>query len=411
MAVPYRLLIPIYLAVFALSAYSAAESDSPQNRKNSCALSSSTAKKLRKAQKKIEKGIDEEAKNLLHSLLESSSSCDRAFSQRAFGYLMIGQERFKEAIPHFERALKADVFGTELRDGLLLDLAQLYIQAGRYKDAVSTLSPQISADSPPLASFLLGYALAQLERYKRALPHLKQAVDGAKKPREAWYQNLLAVQYALKRRGDCLRTLGVLVEIFPKEHYFAQLASLLSEGREHLRAASVLEIAHALGFIGEEDQIRWLAALLLEGKAPQRAALLLSEELKNGGLSKSRENLLLTAEAWLQAQEVEEALKYFTEARAISEDDDISLRIARLHLNAGHWKRALRALERSKGDLNPKVRGEFYYLRGLSLLELNCHREAEGALKRAIAEADNTRAGKIQRAAEELLAYIRNSTQ
>jgi tetratricopeptide (TPR) repeat protein len=344
-------------------------------------------KKLSKAHELLAEEKYDEARKLMDEMSKRKSlnPHEQALMWQTYAYIQSSQEQYPQAITSFEKCLALDALPEAAALGTQYNLGQLYMSVERYKDAARVLEDWLGQVENPAGSayYLVAMAHVQLEDADAALPYARKAVEIAKKPVEAWLQLLLAVEFELKHYKQVANVLEVLVTHFPKKNYFLQLSAVYSELGRDKRALSTLELAYIQGLLDRESELLNLAQAYLFHDIPYRAAQVLETGLAEKIISDDAEHWELLGDSWLHAREYGEALEPLRRAAALSEDGNLYVRIAQVHLERDESREALEALEKglSKGNLdNP---GNAYLLLGITHAGAKRHAAARKAFAKA----------------------------
>jgi len=364
----------------------AAERKKKKERKN-YAAGEWAFKKLSKAHELLAEEKYDEARKLMDEMSrrKSLNPHEQALMWQTYAYIQSTRDQYDQAITSFEKCLALDAMPEAAALGTQYNLGQLYMSVGRYKEAVRVLEDWLGRVENPSGSayYLVAMAHVQLEDAKAALPYARKAIEVAKKPVESWLQLLLAVEFELKHYKRVAKVLEVLVTHFPKKNYFLQLSAVYGELGRDKRALSALELAYVQGLLDRESELLSLAQAYLYHDIPYRAAKVLEKGLAEKTISADAEHWELLGDSWLHAREYEEALEPLQRAAALSEDGNLYVRIAQVHLERDESREALEALEKglSKGNLdNP---GNAYLLLGITHTGTKRH----AAARKAFAEA------------------------
>jgi tetratricopeptide (TPR) repeat protein len=344
-------------------------------------------KKLSRAHELLAEERYDEARKLMDEMSrrKSLNPHEQALMWQTYAYIQSSQEHYEQAITSFEKCLALDALPDAAALGTQYNLGQLFMSVGRYADAVKILRDWLWRVENPAGSayYLVAMAYAQLEDAKGALPYARKAVELAKKPVEAWLQLLLAVEFELKHYAQVANTLEVLVTHFPKKSYFLQLSAVYGELGRDERALAALELAYFQGLLDRESELLNLAQAYLYHDIPYRAANVLAKGLAEKIISEDAEHWELLGDSWLHAREYDEALDPLRRAAALSEDGNLYVRIAQVHLERDESREAQEALAKglSRGDLdNP---GNAYLLLGITHVGIKRYAAARDAFAKA----------------------------
>ena len=110
-------------------------------RKSSESMTESVYRRLGNAQEAIgEENYDEALATLKRLSNASLNDYEEALVLQTFGYAYIQQNRLKLAVDYFEKSLAMESLPGEAQQGMLYTLASQYASAGRYQDAIDTMS-------------------------------------------------------------------------------------------------------------------------------------------------------------------------------------------------------------------------------------------------------------------------------
>jgi tetratricopeptide (TPR) repeat protein len=344
-------------------------------------------KKLSNAHELLAEEKYDEARRLMDEMSrrKSLNAHEQALMWQTYAYIESSQEQYDKAIVSFEKCLALDAMPEAAMLGTQYNLGQLYMSVGRFRDAVKVLEDWLGKVENPAASayFLVAMAHAQLEDFNAALPYARKAVELMKKPVESYLQLLLAVEFELKHYPQVAKVLEALVTHFPKKSYFLQLSAVYGELKRDKRALATLELAYVQGLLDRESELLNLAQAYLYHDVPYRAAEVLEKGLADEIVSEDAENWQLLGDSWLHAREYDAALEPLQRAAALSEDGNLYVRIAQVHLERDESRKAMEALEKglSKGSLdNP---GHAYLLLGITHTGAKRYAAARKALAKA----------------------------
>jgi tetratricopeptide (TPR) repeat protein len=344
-------------------------------------------KKLSKAHELLAEEKYVEARRIMDDMSKRKSlnPHEQALMWQTYAYIESSQEQYKQAITSFEKCLAMDALPEAAALGTQYNLGQLYMSVERYKDAAKTLEDWLGRVENPAGSayYLVAMAHVQLEDANAARPYARKAVEVAKKPVEAWLQLLLAVEFELKNYKQVASVLEVLITNFPKKNYFLQLSAVYSELGRDKQSLSTLELAYVQGLLDRESELLNLAQSYLYHDIPYRAAQVLEKGLAEKIISEDAEHWELLGDSWLHAREYDEALEPLQRAAALSEDGNLFVRIAQVHLERDESREALEALEKglSKGNLDDP--GNAYLLLGITHTGAKRHAAARKAFAKA----------------------------
>jgi len=347
--------------------------------------------RLTNAQEATEAGDYERAFDELEKLdrIKDLQPHELAQIHTAYGYLHFSRENYAEAAASYETVLAQPDLAEAMRTTTLFTLGQLLFHLERYDQALKHLDDWLAvAENPgPEPYILKGQALYQLDRLSEAAAPVMQAIAIAEQRdrtvQESWYGLLRVIYFETEDYENLLDVLEILVTRFPSREYWLHLAGAFGEMGDDRRQLAAFEMAHELGYLRGSTELVMLAQLYLQAEAPYRAGVLLQEGLDNGEVDGTAANWRLLSQAWILAQEHEQAIASLKTAAGLSDDGELDARIAQTYANMGDWEPSVAAAATAleKGVDGPQ---ELHMLRGMGFFELGRFSEARDAFARAI---------------------------
>jgi tetratricopeptide (TPR) repeat protein len=365
-------------------------------------------KKLTKTEKLIAKKSYQKAELSLKGLLPDvqDKSYEQATILRSLSSVYALKGEYKKAAETLSRALMLNVLPKKQKQHALLNLGQLYMAVEQYAKAVHALGPWLKKNSTPEPEInvLVANAYAQLKKYRQALPYIKKAIAGSKKPKESWYQLHLALNIELKNYNSAANILKKLIQRNPdKKTYWDQLSSIYQQLKQYEKAVSVKSLAYKKGFINTEKGIIELANLLLYVDSPYKSAKLLEQAINDKKIKSNSKNWEKLANAWRMAREFDNAVQALEIASKLNDRGILYEQLGQIYVEQEKWQLATISLNKalSKGGL--KKIGATYLLLGMSYYELNNSAQAEKYFLKAMKIKGS------KKVAKQWLNYIRTS--
>lgn len=310
---------------------------------------------------------------------------DRAVTYQTLGYIYISMNDYPAAIESFTQALEGGYLPVDVIHQLNFTMAQLLIQQARYQEGINYLEKWLQDEPGPdkQAWLLAASAYYQLEAYDKMIPMVQKAIAASDKPDQSLYEMLLAGYFQTGNFSQAGATLEDMIKLFPeKDEYWLQLATSYHRMENYKKALAIYEIAKTRGIL-DKDRMLQLARLYLNGSLPYKAGKLLEEQIDNGTLENSIENLEMLANSWLLAKEYEKAVSVLKELADRQQDPQIYYRIGRISFEQDNWQKAVDAFERAiKNDLKENV-AEAHLLLGISAFKLKNNTVSARALTEA----------------------------
>lgn len=382
----------LWLIVFSLAA---SVLNAESEKKSVTTVSPVIYKQLQRIDELLDKANYNAALKKLKALIPEvkAGSYEKAVILRSMASVYSQQGNYPKAADALKKSLDTQALPPDQRARAQVDLGELYIASGKYKEAVKNLQAGIARAQSPTADqyFKLANAFAQLKQFKKAVPPMQTAIKLSKKPKEAWYKLLLAMQY---EAGDYAGTIAVLRKLIvnfpPNKEYWLQLVAMHQQLKQYKKALAVNELAYREGFVTAPSDIINLANMLQTQNNPYRAAELLVKEIRSGRLVNSSTHWEMVANAWTDAREFDKAIDALKKASSVHPTGELSYRLGRLYIEKEDWKNAHQSLLDAfkKGGL--KDPGNAQVLFGVSCYELHFADKAAQAFSKA-QKYENTR--------------------
>ena len=371
-------------------------------------MSEKVFKAIGEAQLLIDSGAYPEARIKLDKLLERSrlSSYERAHTLNLIGYTWYEQDKLGKARQSYVQALAEPRLPDSMQTNLLLTLGQVCLADEDYQTAESYLRRlmEIRGQDTPANKILLASALMGQGRYSEALKPLESALRvslaKAEKPRESLLSMLASVHYEMKQFEEMRDIVSLLVEYYPREQYLMNLAALHGQLGDVPRQLALVESLLDDGRLQKQNHLTLLANLFLAEGRPHKAAVLLEMHMGTGTIEATVANLELLSQAWYNAADPVKALPPLEQAAELSDDGDLYLRVARLHMDAYDWSAAEKAARAALDKGGLRQEGQAWLVRGMAKVRLEQFNDARTLLERA-AEFDD-----VSRYAEQWLAWM-----
>jgi tetratricopeptide (TPR) repeat protein len=369
-------------------------------------LSERTYKRLTVIHQLIADSKYDEALERLDSLAPKvkNKAYEYATVMQTYGFAYAAKDKTSKAIEAFTEALKQDALPDGVQLGMRYNIAQLYAVIPNYPAAAKAYEDWFKkAESPTADTFVFAATVyAQLNQYEKAIEKINIAISMSDKPKESWYQLLVAMYFERKQYSKAAKVLETLVALKPEDKkYWKQLSNVYFTLRNNNKALSVMELANKRGLLTEEKELMNLVNMYLYQSSPYKAAKLLESEIKKGRIRATGDNLYKLAEAWMRAQESDEAIAYMLKAADAQDSGKLYLKTAQLYLEKEDWNNVLQTTEKALGMKNLDKVGTTHLIRGMAFYEL-------GRYKNALAEfKQSSRFPETKKQAIQWLAHIK----
>ncbi|MGH8119241.1 MAG: tetratricopeptide repeat protein [Gammaproteobacteria bacterium] len=381
----HLLLSVLLLLVSEHSMAAAGENDHP--------LSEPVHQSLTSAREMLDRKEYRQAESTLNSSLQQDiNPYERALVQQMLGYVYHALDQRGPAITAFSQALADNLLPENVTHDLHYILAQLLAQDEKYREALDHLTSWFKDEKNPQAEahLLAGTLHYQLQDYASVITHMEEAIGKADKPEQNWYELLLAGYYHTENYTRAARLLEQMISRYPdRKDLWLQLAGMYQKANLDGKALAAMELALKRGLL-DETGILQLARLHLNEKLPQRAAVLLQEQMDAGAIPRNRDNLELLAESWQWARENDKAAAAFTELAALTNDPAAYYRLGYLYFTQEKWEAAGKALATAVKNGALKDKPDAWLLLGISAYHNHETATAAKALNQALSH-DSTR--------------------
>ena len=434
-----------------LEAQSQSETKKPIKYKKARALQTSTAKKMAKVYEALEE-VDEagEPKPDMETVLgvltdlrkniDGLKSYDRSVMWNAWAYVYMTDGKYPQAMDAYKRVMNEPEVTIGLRNGAMFSLAQLNLAQENYQRGIQLILQWMNEVEKVTAQSysLLGQAYFAMGDYRKSMSALETAISMAEeegyKPRENWYSLLAGCISELKEeigeKESLLRQRDIyeiLVNLYPKKIYFIQLGGIYGQLNRERDYMITLKAAYQKDFLDKESEYKALTQLLLLNKNPYWAAEVLEsgqkkivtttetvidevtkEETKiekTGPVVKDTEkNLMLLADAWRMAQEMDKAIPILERAAKMSKDGKSYVLLGNLYLSEDRVQEAVEAIKKGLEKGKIKDLSQVYLTLGQAYFELQEFEEAKKNFR--IAARDKKK--KIKTQANNWIKYTEN---
>ena len=337
-------------------------------------LSEQVYRSLSGVREMLDKEDYRQAESTLTGLLQKDiNPYEQALINQMLGYIYNALDQRDLASAAFGKALADKQLPENVMHQLHYSSAQLLAQDEKYKDALDHLLIwfQTEKDPNPEAHALAAMIYYQVQDYQHLIPHMQAALSKAANPEQSWYELLLAAYYHTEDYVHAAEVLEQLISRYPdRREYWPQLAGMYQRANLPGKSLAIMELAHKRGVL-DEAGIMQLVRLCLAEKLPQRAAVLLQEQMDKGAVPRNRDNLEMLAESWLLARESDPAAVAFTELATLTNDPTVYYRLGYIYFTQEKWDAASKALDIAVHSGALKDKPDAYLLLGISAYHTN----------------------------------------
>jgi len=287
------------------------------------------------------------------------------------------QKNPRQAVRYYQEILKLHELPVFTVKQTQFNLAQLYFSLEEYQLANKLLTEWFFGNSTAgVAAYeLFGQINFYIKDYSVAISAIKSAIklrDEQGKPvKQNWLQLLQVMYYESRNYEATRRVLEKLIQLYPKKQYWLQLAGLHGELNDAGQQLAVLDAAYIQGYLNRGSELKTLTYMYLDSKSPYKAAKVLEKGLKESVVPTTEKNLMLLANAWRQAKEIDHAITVLEQADKLTKDGNLQAEIAQLYLLKEAFQGVIRSGRKALAKGSLKNPGPVHIALGISLYKLN----------------------------------------
>lgn len=364
--------------------------------------------RISRAQQLMAESKFDEALSLLEGLIETTRRNAFALAQvyQTMGYVYAQTERYGEAADSFGKCLELKALPIQTTLSTMYSRAQVLAAQEKFFESLPLLQDYVANKDPanPDAVFFYGQVLAQVDARKLSIEQVEKAIALSAEPKETWYRLLAALFFEEKDYPNAKKAVSALLAVNPeRKQYWQQLSSVQIALEEDDEALASLELAYKKGFLSEERDILQLVRLSLFRGIPYKAAVYLQEGLEKERVEANEDNLVLLADAWTRAQQLDEALGALSKAAPLAKTGKIFVRQGQIYLEREKWNESAKAFKSglAKGGLDKP--GFAYVALGIAQYRLEDYMGAMESFRKASQFEDQ------KRQASEWLTHLNNT--
>ncbi|MBV6814616.1 tetratricopeptide repeat protein [Xanthomonas campestris] len=242
----------------------------------------------------------------------------------------------------------------------MLMLAQLQMQDDQQAEGLATLDKYLeeSKSQRPEDLILKGQALYQTERYKEAIPVLKQAIAASPEPKDSWNQLLMASYAEAGQTGEAVAAAEALAAKTPNDKKAQlNLANMYMQADQMDKAAGVMDKLRASGQLTEEKEYKQLYSIYANTENKEKDVIaVINEGMQKGILKPDYQTYLALAQSYYYSDDVPKAIENWQKAAPLSKDGETYLNLAKVLHSEGRIPEAKQAAQQAiaKGVKKPE---------------------------------------------------------
>ncbi|MCB1581938.1 MAG: hypothetical protein R3E90_01910 [Marinicella sp.] len=332
-----------------------------------------------------------EAKSGLTNMLSSSgvSGYVQAVIYQLLGHIDSLQGNYTSSAVNFKKAIDLDAMPNTTHFQMMLQRAQLLMLNDDHRGGLKALEEYMAAvDEIPDSAFAIkANAHVQLEQFREGKAAIKQAIQLSEKPKETWYQLLLAVHSELSEYREMADVLRILIGIAPnKKVYWMQLHSVLFTLKKDKESLAVWEMAYRKGLFDKESDYMQLFKLYSYNEVPYKAGDVLQKALEEGKVESNFKNWKQLGQVWYGARELRKSMSAYEQASQYATDGEMDLTRSYLYVDLEEWNKAVESINSAlqKGGLDENKTGNAWLMLGMSYASLKQYSRARDAFNNAM---------------------------
>ena len=273
------------------------------------------------------------------------NNVEKAMIHQDYAYIASAEGDREEARRRFQLAIDSGGLYEQAPEARF-KIAMLYMGDENWEKASETLEIWFTEVPDPNANsyYMLALNYYQQERFADALVPAEKALELADSPKENWLQLVLAIHLLEKNFEPAVPVLETLLALYPSRSYFMSLSTVHGALGSYEEAAIPLQLAYEQGLLTEDDHVRRLGQLLMFLNLPYRAAEVLDEGIENEVIDVDSDVLAMLSNSWIAAREFNAAVDPLEKAASLSEDGELYVRLAQVHVQRENWDQAVRAI-------------------------------------------------------------------
>ena len=325
--------------------------------------SSKLGSKLQKLIETFNKGEDFPAvRAQADEILANSAAneADKALAGQLAAQAAYNMDDTAAAKTYLQQAIALNALDNNGQFQSMLMLAQLQLQDDQQAEGLATLDKYLdeSKSQRPEDLILKGQALYQAERYKEAIPVLKQAIAASPEPKDTWNQLLMASYAEAGQTGEAVAAAEALAAKTPNDKKAQlNLASMYMQADQMDKAAGVMDKLRASGQLTEEKEYKQLYSIYANTENKEKDVIaVITEGMQKGILKPDYQTYLALAQSYYYSEDVPKAIENWQKAAPLSKDGETYLNLAKVLHSEGRIPEAKQAAQQAiaKGVKKPE---------------------------------------------------------
>lgn len=235
-------------------------------------------------------GVRTQADEILAN--SAANEADKALAAQLAAQAAYNTDDTAAAKKYLQQAIGLNALDNNGQFQSMLMLAQLQMQDDQQAEGLATLDKYLdeSKSQRPEDLILKGQALYQAERYKEAIPVLKQAIAASPEPKDTWNQLLMAAYAEAGQTGEAVATAEAIAAKTPNDKKAQlNLASMYMQADQMDKAAAVMDKLRAAGQLTEEKEYKQLYSIYANTENKEKDVIAVINE----GMQKASSSLII----------------------------------------------------------------------------------------------------------------------
>ncbi|MEA9566450.1 tetratricopeptide repeat protein [Xanthomonas sp. WHRI 8932A] len=303
-------------------------------------------------------GVRSQADEILAN--SAANEADKALAAQLAAQAAYNLDDTAGAKKYLQQAIGLNALDNNGQFQSMLMLAQLQMQDDQQAEGLATLDKYLdeSKSQRPEDLILKGQALYQAERYKEAIPVLKQAIAASPEPKDTWNQLLMASYAEAGQTGEAVAAAEALAAKTPNDKKAQlNLASMYMQADQMDKAAGVMDKLRAAGQLTEEKEYKQLYSIYANTENKEKDVIaVINEGMQKGILKPDYQTYLALAQSYYYGEDVPKAIENWQKAAPLSKDGETYLNLAKVLHSEGRIPEAKQAAQQAiaKGVKKPE---------------------------------------------------------
>lgn len=336
------------------------------------------------------------------------NNIERAYYHNFKGSICLNQDNLNCALREFKAVTNIqEGISLAFSNQMLYQVAQVLFLQEKYREALQYGQRWFKTQEDPSADayILIGQAHYQLKEYDQALPNIQTAITKYEAlgttPKEGWL-NLLSNIY--REKGQYRKMMPVvkqLVKFYPKKNYLLSLGYIFNELDDYESMGALYLGMYDQGLLKTESELNTVSSLMMNLDNPYKAATIMEAGFKSGVFKKTLKNYRTYSQALYASREYQKSAEPLAQAAKLStKDGKLDDQLGQAYINLNQWRNAEGALKRALAKGKLRDVGQTMLSLGLVQFELKRPKSALETFNKAL------RYEKVAKDADNWIKYV-----